>query len=365
MFQLTQNFKSIVSTFSAIWQRQPIIFVLKDQTAHEEFLKMIFILIPECRQLITCGAIPKTLFYEYKTAKKLSTEDLDSLFETLDTCYQEDGTSSLPIQLVYPNARVADFRKVLLKLKHGWITTTFLSVPEVLKILKKPDCFQIQLDAETTILLPAGPPGNMEIEEQVLRKCLNKTSGVIRFMLQMKMSKIRFIGKAFLDEMEKGSRISQVAAQQQFEIDELNFNKVLELLRTEHFVTVNCYIDFISPPISRLLKQIIQLNGVLAVLAMEAGKPVAFEKKHSERLINFELFTPYLHLLQEAQGQPYWGQNLALIIKIQDDIKLLFYHKFLTRINSDIQLAFYLDANAQIAVVQSEIDKIFNQENVK
>jgi len=354
------DIETSAALFNAIWKRKPIIFILKNKERLEYVLETLFSFIPMYRQLIICGLLSKKYYYEKKPAKNLPTNDLNTVIETLEACFKEDGIISSPIQLIYLDALKEDFQKVLRNIEYGWVATTFLEESLVKSLFSLSNPVPIALSQDVTVLMlePGTDRDDMTLEKQIIRRCLNKTTTVTRFMLQMKMSEVNFICMAFLDQIEKGLAINQVEAEEQFEIDTQMFLRVLDILKTEFHIEPEQYIEYISEPISRFLKQVIRFQGVNAVIVIKNGKIVGLEKRHYIFPYTTGIFTPFINLLEQSKKDEFWGDEISLIINMQNDLKLLFCSKFFPAENDYIYIAAFLEPKVQIALFMSEMEDI-------
>lgn len=358
-----QHIDDVATVFAAIWQRKPVILALKKEVNNDSILDTLFNFIPEYRQPIICGQISKKTFFEQKNAKKLSTDDLDSLIDTLHACYNEDGILSLPIQTIYLDAEKKDFERALLNLKYGWIAVTYLKASDITTIFDMADLSPVLLQDNAMALFPMGKPIDNSIEKSVLQQCENTNSTVKRFILQMKMSEVKFLSKALLDEVEKGNRINQVEVEELFGINEAIFHRTLDILRSESHVDPIPYIHFSVRSVSNFLKQIMNINGVIAAVAGRNNNLLAIEKKKQGLPISIELITPFVDVLKKSKNQGFWGDDLSLVIKSQDNRKILFCYKYFPPENEHIGFAFFLDAELKISLMMSEMEKILEKLN--
>ncbi len=356
-----QHIDDVATVFAAIWQRTPVILALKNEVDNDSILDTLFNFIPEYRQPIICGQISKKIFFEQKNAKKLSTNDLDSLIETLHACYKEDGISSLPIQTIYLNAGKQDFQRALLNLKHGWIAVTYLPMADIAAIFKTTDLSPVLLQDNAMALFPVGRPADNLLEKSVLLQCENTNSTVKRFILQMKISEVKFLSKALLDEIEKRNKINQVEIEELFGINEAIFKRTLDILKNEFHVDPTPYIHFATKSVSDFLKQILKINGVIAAVAGKDENLLAIEKKKQVLPVPTEIMAPFVELLKKSKKQEFWGDDLSLVIKSQDNSKLLFCYKYFPPEKDYIGFAFFLDAELKISLMMSEMEKILEK----
>lgn len=346
------------SILAAIWQREPLVFVLKNKEKLDAVLENLLNFVPEYRQKIFCGVISKKIFYIDKSAKMLETQDLDSLVDTIQTCYQEDGIYSPPIQFIFSGATSADFTRVLAPLNHGWIATTYLPVAEILTIFDKFQPCHQTLSENVSVIFVTGKPAEMALENKLVERFGHKSSSVARFMIQMKMSEVKFICKAFLDEIEKGNRINQVLAETQFGIDSYTFNRALMLLKHEYYAEVKPYVETVWDAAEMLLGKLIKLNGLQTVLAVQAQTPVAFAKKQTTSGFSAEMLMPYVRLLENSQRQSIFGADALFMVKCSDMQNQYICVKNFSLAGEALCLAFALDVNVQIAMLISQIEEL-------
>jgi len=345
---------------AAIWQRKPLIFALKNQEKPDTVLDTLLNFVPEYRQKIFCGVISKKIFFVDKSAKILETQDLDSLIETIQTCYQEDGIYSPPIQFIFSAASTADFTRVLAPLNHGWIATTYLPVTEIMAIFEKFQPYHQTISENVDVVFVTGKASETALENKLVQRFGDKSNSVARFMIQMKMSEVKFICKAFLDEIEKGNRINQVLAEAQFGIDSLTFNRALMLLKHEYYAEVKPYVETVRDAASVLLGKLIKLNGLQAVLAVRGQTPVAFAKKQTTSEFSAEMLLPYVRLLENSQRQSIFGADALFMVKCNEIQNQYICVKDFILEGETLCLAFSLDVNVQIAMVISQIEKMIS-----
>lgn len=359
----TFNYEKEISAsiLAAIWQRRPLIFVVNNPEIQDRVLENLLNFVPEYRQKILCGTLSKKIFYEDKSAKKLDNQDMDSLIETIQTCYQEDGIYSPPIQLLFSAAKRSDFENVLAPLNHGWLATTDLPIEALMAIFTKFNPSRIHFSDDVDIIFVTGKPSDKTLERKLVQRFSSKTMSVVRFMLQMKMSEVKFVCKAFLDEIEKGHKLNQVIAEEQFGIDSATFNRALMLLQLDYYADVKPYVEFVWKPAAELLTKLIQLNGLLAVLAIKKNKIVAFEKKQNMVDISSEMLVPYINLLENSNNKSIWGNDGLFIAKNATTQNEYLCVKAFPFENEQIYLAFVLDNNVQIAMIISQVERIIQE----
>ena len=358
--QLKSDVENTAAIFAAIWQRKPIIFIVKNNGNSDSIFETIFNFVPDYRQLIICGHISKKIFYEYKSAKKINGDDSGSLLETLHSCYKEDGTLSPPIQLFYSEAQGKDFVNVLSQINYGWIATTTMNKNQVVESLNTSTLHEIEFD-EVFVLFPEGRPDDMALEKQVILKTKYRVPTVAKFILQRKMSEVNFVCRTFLNEIEKGQIINQVEAEEQFDIDSLTFNRALKLLKAEYHITPNAYIQFASQVVSKFLERFVKINGVIAAMAGKKDKIIALKKIEKSIPITSDLFLPFVNMLELTKDQPVWGEDISLTIKLKNKLKLIYCYKMFPPEKEYIGFAFLLEPSIQLALFMSEMENIFKE----
>lgn len=354
---LNSNVEIFTTIFAAIWQRKPIIFASQSNNENFSLLETLFTFFPEHRQLIIVGETSNRVFYRFRTAKHIDSSDIKSRNESILNCFGEDGISSPPIQLLYINANNEDFLHTLHGLKFGWIATTSESSASIFECFEKQNCIKIKLK-DVEIIFPFGCPEKMSLERKVSHKCLNRSFSVRQFIVQMKMSEVRFVCKAILQEIEKGNHINQAQTEEQFSIERLTFEQAIRLLQVENHINPIPYVQMASEAVTRLLHEIHQFNGVTAAAAIKNKTIIALEKKKNDPTLSSDLFVPIADFLQEPSNFDLLGENLSLILKLENDYKLYYTCRYFSPEQDEICLAFFLDASQQLAVLNEKIDDL-------
>ncbi|MBN1348750.1 hypothetical protein JXJ21_05010 [candidate division KSB1 bacterium] len=355
----------IAKVLAAVWQRKPLIIALKRDEDGNPLLKKILRIIPEYRQLIVLGNIPKRFFYQSSTAKFIENESLSERADIVYDCYSEDGIGGAPLHVLGLDIQAEEFCSIFSKLKYGWLATTSLTPPQIASIFQIDIHHRIDVD-HFSVIFPHGMPTDISLEQQILEKCIDKIPRVAAFIIQMKMSEARFIAKAFRAEIEKGQKINQAEAEEQFDIDAITFKRVIELLEAEFHINPMPYIESTSPAVTSMLKQLLRLNGVFAGVALDAQKTIGYERKQDSAPVLLKMLIPFIKSLQEFGDTGIWGERLSMVVNMNQNKRLFFSKEWYAPINQHLYFAFFLDSKLQITILMSELEKgLLTQDAVK
>jgi hypothetical protein len=342
---LFENRRFSINTISCLWQRIPFIISCEDANKRNDLLLKLADFIPEYRQIIVSGNVPRTFEFSQKKPRKLDSTDLATLHDSLSSSFEEERAGSRPIQLIYFDATEDSFSDVLSNLEQGWLATTALGYEDLLPVIEIVDLESID---DCTIIFMR-PNENTEIEEQLFDKSEQRSLEVASFIFQLKMSEINLIGSAILKEIENGKNMTQVEIKELFNIDELTLQRVMYLLQVESKMDVQPYIIFTPKAVLAQLQRFVNLNGIVLSGAIQNNRLIGLSKDKNIQFSVSNLFHSIVSYYNQVRAQYAFGGNFQMIIELKDTKKVL----FLT--NNDYTYAFLIDTNKNINILTEEI----------
>ena len=327
---------------SCLWLRIPFIIAEEDKETCNSLAFQLLEFVPEYRQLIACGSVPRSVEFSMRKPKILDTKDINFLKESLFSSFEEEKMGARPIQLIHFQSPPEIFTSLLSQLERGWFATTDLGPSDISSIIEVQHTEKI--DTNTILFLKPSP--DFILEEMLLEKVRSRPAEVARFIFQLKMSEINLIGNAILKEIESGVILSQVEIQELFEIDELTFHRTIDLLLSESKTDVRAYILMTPKNIQNKLDKMIELDGIYLCGAIENEKLVGLSKARALKISPSKLFTALAKIFAEARGNYNFGESATFAIELKCGKKILLVswdsliYCFFTdaRVNTDLLL---------------------------
>lgn len=342
---LFENRRFFINTISCLWQRLPFIISCEDANQRNDLLLKLADFIPEYRQIIVSGNVPRAFEFSQRKPRRLDSTDLSTLHDSLSSSFEEERAGSRPIQLIYFDANEESFSDVLSNLDQGWLATTSLGYEELLPVIEIVDLESID---DCTIIFMKGNE-NTAIEEQLFAKSEQRSLEVASFIFQLKMSEINLIGNAILKEIENGKNMTQVEIKELFNIDELTLQRVMYLLQVESKMDVQPYIVFTPQDVQAQLKKFLNLHGIVLSGAIQEDKLIGLSKDKNIQFSVSNLFHSIVGYFNQVRKQHNFGAGCQLIVELKDTKKVL----FLT--NHEYIYAFLIDTNKNINILTEEI----------
>jgi len=231
--------------------------------------------IPQYRQLIFCGDIPKELRYT-KGAKLLETKDFDSLRGAFQGSLAEEEMGTPPVQIVYFNAEERIFKNILRYLDRGWIATT-AGDKSILEKQKFNIYQQIELE-EGIIYLLDPVVGDTSIEKEIIENTNNNSSGIRTFMAQMKANQIHYAFQAILDELGTGKKVTQAFLSESLDVRQKTIEKIVEIGKRERRFDISNYIEESPPHIIKFLKDLSFIKEISLAAVFDRRNLIGYAK---------------------------------------------------------------------------------------
>lgn len=358
---IRQNIGLAVKILSAIWLRRPVIFNIQCLENKQKYMQEIISFIPDYRQLIFYGEVPRLLAFNKFRLKILKIEQSDVTRESLYQCFAEESSSTPPLQIVYFEAHENGIKELIKNLERGWLafvngeSTVYQKLDESGRILFI-DFNNVEMpDPERNLI------SNRYLEYELLERSYDSSGGALLALLQKKMNEIRYIGQALIYEIESGKKLSQAEIQQIFEIDSRNFNKVLEVLKVESGIDIAHYIRFIPEIISVVLEKIQKIAGVNTVACLFKKQLLGINKGAETTFFPLKVFLPFVEFYEYMISTFDEGANKRLNIELTGGrTVLLFKEENLPNYN-DLIFILLMDSNSNVILTLKIIKTIFKE----
>jgi hypothetical protein len=261
--------------FSSIWNRNRMVFRSENIDQANELFFNATCFIPQYRQLIFCGDIPKELRYT-KGAKLLETKDLESLRDAFQGSLAEEEMGTPPVQIVYFNAEERVFNNILRYLDRGWIATTSRDK----SILEKQEFnIYLQIELEEGVIYLLDPAvADTSIEEEILENTNNNSSGIRTFMAQMKENQVHYAFQAILDELGTGEKITQAFLSESLDVRQKTIEKIIEIGKRERRFDISNYIEESPPPVVKFLKDLSSIREISLAAVFDRRDLIGYAK---------------------------------------------------------------------------------------
>ena len=360
MENLYKNLDLSSKLLNAIWLRKPVIINFNDVNKVNKYIDEMLNFIPDYRQLIICGKVPKRVVYQKNNIKILELKDKQLIAQSLFSSFEEENISTPPLQLICFETDEWFFTHILNRLDRGWIATSSIDKDKITNLLQPKISFSFSQDMMTFFFLNDSL-GNSVFEQRLLKIPNNKPDSIIRLFLQKKMSEIRYVGQALIKEIEEGRTINQTEVEELYNIDSDSFLKSIEVLKSEARSDISKYINFTPIIISSILNRMSKLNGLLTAICLKKQKIIGIIKKESFNFDYLQLFSSFYTLLSKLETDYHFGKNVNLSIQFNTTKQLLFLKTDRISNFKDIVFAFILESNINILLFLYEIDNIFKE----
>ncbi|MBN1351723.1 hypothetical protein JXJ21_20075 [candidate division KSB1 bacterium] len=342
MTNLLQDFHIAKKLLSCLWLRNPFIISVKDNGHCDRLALQLLEFVPEYRQIIACGGVPKSAEFSTRKPRILNTDSKELLKESLFSSFEEEKLGARPIQLVYFQGDSTIFNSLLLRIQHGWFATTTLPPSDIIPEIKASEV--LELGDDTILFLEQ--TRECLLEDRLLKKARTRPAEIAPFLFQLKMSEIHLIGNAILKEIENGVVLSQVEIQELFEIDEPTFQRIIDLQLCESFTDIKQYILRTPPEIKEKLDSIIEIDSIYMGGVIRDDKLIALSKSRDLKVSSGRLFPALSQLFRETMKQLSFGETCDFTIEFKCGKKILLIARepltycFLTdaRLNIDLLL---------------------------
>lgn len=345
---LFENRRFFIGAISNLWKRYPFIISYSDLNKVNDLIVNLTDFIPNYRQLMVCGNVPRAIQFSMKKPRILDHSDLNILSDSLTSSFEEERVGTRPLQLIYFDATSEILKKILLPLKHGWFATSQLSYAEIGAIA---EIYDFETIGDCTIYF-LKPDNNGVIEERLFEKAERRSLEIASFIFQLKMSEIHLIGNAILREVENGKNMTQVEIKEIFDMDDATLKRVLYLLKAESKIDVKPYIIFTPEMVQRQLFQLIKFDGIILAAATQNQKVIGLAKNATVPFSISHLFSAVIASFTEVRKRFNFGENAQFMIELKDGRKILLI------LATEYEYIFFVDATKNIDFLTGEIIKL-------
>jgi hypothetical protein len=255
-----------VALLASIWHRNRLAVRCEDTATAAELVAALIEYVPPYRQLVFCGVVPKTLRF-VPDVKIIDLQDLAGLRDSLLGAIAEEGMGGSPLQIVYFGADREVFESLLAFLDRGWVATTAL---EDIPIDGGAGAGrrEIQRSAASIVLLDP-VPDNTFLEERIFEDTAHRSASLRKFLIRMKQSEVRLAFDAIQGEIETGNRYHRAFFKETLKLRERTLQKAFEIGLRERRLDLSSYVEDTPPPITRLLKKLTSLEGLLMAVVLD------------------------------------------------------------------------------------------------
>lgn len=345
IMNIFENRRLAVCTISSIWLRHPFIISCDDAIKRNDMTLQLLDFVPNYRQLVVSGSVPKAIEFSVKKPKVLDGSDLTTLKESLFSSFQEERVGTQPIQLILFNSTIQIFKEILCHIQQGWFATTDLTFTEIGALCEIHDLETI----DDCSILFLNTKHDSTIEERLFDKAERRPTEVAPFIFQQKMSEVNLIGHAILQEIEAGKSLTLVEIEELFDIDESTAKRTLALLQSEAKMDVRPYILFTPNDVQKTLEKLVEFNNVLIAGAFEKNRLIGLIKNKEFNFSVSNLFNKLMNAFERAQFIYDFGAQCRFAVELKDG------RKFLLLSDHQLTYAFFCDSLANVDVLTDEI----------
>jgi len=259
-------FDGEVALLASIWHRNRLAVRSADESEAAELVAALLEYVPPYRQLVFCGSVPKTLRF-VPDVKTIDLQDLAGLRDSLLAAIAEEGMGTSPLQIVYFGADREVFESLLAFLDRGWMATTALDDIPIgggAEAGRK----EIRRSAASIVLLDP-VPDNTFLEERIFEDTFQRSASLRKFLIRMKQSEVHLAFDAIQGEIETGNRYHRAFFKETLKLRERTLQKVFEIGLRERRLDLTSYVEDTPPPITRLLKKLTSLEGLLMAVVLD------------------------------------------------------------------------------------------------
>ncbi|MBN2092927.1 hypothetical protein JW964_25115 [candidate division KSB1 bacterium] len=347
--QILENRNLFIGLVSSIWQRLPFIISCESIQKSLSLIGLFCDYVPDYRQLIVSGKVPKSIEFSKKKPRVLDGSDSAHFFENLCSCFDEERVGMRPIQFIYFDADKKTLIDVLLKLEQGWFATTSLSVEEIEGMIQVYDI--INLDSCSIIFLKENQ--NFAIEEQLLEKVEERTYEIAPYIYQLKMSELNLIGDAILKEIEVGKNMTEAEIKELFDMEDSALQRLIYLLRNEAKMDISPYLISTPPEVQHQLNHIRTIDGIIVATALKDQKVVGMVKNKNVQFSTSILFPQIVETFKSTCDEFNFSDSSQLIIELKDSKKILLVKK------QKYVYVLFVDTTKNIDILTQEITTMF------
>lgn len=348
--------------FSSIWTRRPVILYSPDINFLSELNNDLIARIPRYRQPVLVGDFPKKIQFGFSKPKIINNMPSADLKEILLNIFEEERLlESRSLELMVWEPSVEFVQQVLTRLDQGWIALSTLS-PEILQTCFPGTRFErYPLTGQAEVIFVAGRPGRVSIEQELMKMNFTRSPISAAFLIQKKMHEIKFIAEAIVSEIGHGKKFHQVELQELFTLDQVHFEKCLQIIEAEFHLDIQRYIKRTSNAVKKILRQLIEIEGIIYACAFRNGKLTGIV--HTQAGIVFPLrFFKKLVRSQHPLAQHSLPEALDyLVFELNRKTKIILLPKFIHNRRTPVWFGFYINPNVLVAPFLREVNRMLER----
>lgn len=358
---LKNEFVLAVRILSSIWHRKPIIICYDDESEYIPLMNEVFNFIPQYRQLIICGDVPKSLRWNRQKSKHIDNVPFAAIRETLLNLFSEERLGKyIPLQLVYFDTSGEIFRVILNEIDRGWIALTNLPVEEAQKSIPSSH-YKSFFSAKFQVTFLMDDTADVTLETSLLSKFNKRPDTAVFYLIQKTFAEIKSAGEALLHEIEAGRIIYPVEMQEFFEMKKAEFQKSLSIINDEHFMDISRFVKYPNPKIENFLSAISQLDGIIWCCALQDNHLVGVNRTRSFENLPLNSLPGFNVLMDRFTHFYQLGAIHRFKFDLDDGHQLIFLNINLSGIKEKIVLGILLETGKYAVIVQNEIETILNR----
>jgi hypothetical protein len=345
--------------FSAIWTRKPVFIYSKDPGALNEYYKDLIGFIPKYRQAILVGDFPKKVQFGFNKPKLIHNDALPDVQDMLLNVFEEEKSlESRSLQLLVWEPSPDFVRQVLTRLERGWIATTSI-LPETLKTWFPEAVFEgFPLSKNMEVIFVSGHPGRVSIELEIMKTYFSRSPISAAFLIQKKLHEIKFIADAIMSEIGHGKKFHQVELQELFELDYQNFEKCLQIIEAEFHLDINRYIQRTSNQIKKILRQLLEIEGVIYACALRNGKLAGILKVQQNTPFPLSFFKKLIRANHPQYHNSLPGALDYIVFELNRKTKIILLPKLIPNSRSQTWFGFFISPKILVVPFIREVSKI-------
>jgi len=349
--------------FSSIWTRRPVILSSPDLSFLSEFYNDLIALIPRYRQPILVGDFPKKIQFGFSKPKIINNMPPEEIQELLLNIFEEERLlESRSLELMVWNPSLELMQQVLARLDQGWITVTTLA-PEVLQSAFPGTRFErYPLTDQAEVIFVAGRPARVSIEQELMQMYFTRSRISAAFLIQKKMHEIKFIAEAIVSEIGHGKKFHQVELQELFALDQLHFEKCLQIIEAEFHLDIHRYIKRTANPVKKILRQLIEIEGVIYACAFRNGKLTGIVHTQSGIVFPLRFFKKLVRSRHQLAQHSLPEALDYLVFELNRKTKIILLPKFLHHRRTPVWFGFFINPNVLVAPFLREVNRMLGKQ---
>jgi len=259
---------------AALWHRHRII-IQSDRLgkAHALFLE-IKDLLPQYREWILCGNIPREARFLRK-GRKMPSDDLEALRHALLESLNEEEMGAPPIQILYFDANADVLQELTTHVDRGWLATTDRPAGAVEALCQPKDGLR---DGNGTIYILDPLPEDSSIEDSIIEESRFVSPAMKKYIIQNRQNQVQLAFQAVQGEVESRGNVSQAYLLEALDMRIRTLNKTLEIGFRERRLDLRSLIQETPPSVRKLLHDLSSLKELLLAAVFDGRDLLGFAK---------------------------------------------------------------------------------------